>query len=57
MINMSPNDYKRPLQILNNKDFKSSIKYGIDDHNDINAKITVNRPLNKFRSLRKQAID
>lgn len=43
MVNMSPNDYKRPLQILNNKDFKPSIKYGIDAHNDINAKITLNK--------------
>lgn len=43
MINMSPNDYKRPLQILNNKDFRSSIKYGINAHNDINAKITLNK--------------
>lgn len=43
MVNISPNDYKRPLQILNNKDFKPSIKYGIDAHNDINAKITLNK--------------
>lgn len=43
MVNMSPNDYKRPLQILNNKDFRPNIKYGIDAHNDINAKITLNK--------------
>ena len=43
MINMRQNDYKRPLQILNNKDFKPSIKYSIYAHNDINAKITLNK--------------
>lgn len=43
MVNMSPNDYKRPLQILNNKDFKHNIKYSIDAYNNINAKITLNK--------------